>query len=444
MSPYVHLSILTLVISTSHGFNITIPLIHRDSVYSPFYNANETIAERAQRAAQASYARHQYLSSRDDDVRPQTKLVPGMYNNMFFVYFTIGDPPVPQLTLLDTGSDFLWVRCKPCSDCVHSPNDPPIYDPSFSRTNHELPCSYSCDKCTGIKGSFFRKRCQFTMPYVDGSVSEGIYVTDLLTFQTSNYYNFTTTITNVLFGCNMDTTAPGRDLDYRFSGIMGLGLHAPAKLLLGYPSLVNLLGAKFSYCIGRLSDPSYPYNHISFGGKANLIGRSTPIFGGDYFIHIVSMSLGDQTLTDIKPKVFRNMSKGYGIIVDSGTKLTYLAAGVLDVVNREVRMEQLENSATLSDLQGLQVCYKGTVKKEASGFPSLGFHFQDGAQLLVGSVGLFIQLRPDVFCLAINGTGRTEDISIIGMMAQQGYNVGFDVQGNRIYFQSIGCGALSG
>ncbi|CAN1326654.1 Aspartyl protease UND [Linum perenne] len=107
-------------------------------------------------------------------------------------------------------------------------------------------------------------------------------------------------------------------------------------------------------------------------------------------------------------------------------------------------MEQLENSATLSDLQGLQVCYKGTVKKEASGFPSLGFHFQDGAQLLVGSVGLFIQLRPDVFCLAINGTGRTEDISIIGMMAQQGYNVGFDVQGNRIYFQSIGCGALSG
>ncbi|CAN1165710.1 Aspartic proteinase CDR1, partial [Linum perenne] len=375
MSPYVHLSILTLVISTSHGFNITIPLIHRDSVYSPFYNANETIAERAQRAAQASYARHQYLSSRDDDVRPQTKLVPGMYNNMFFVYFTIGDPPVPQLTLLDTGSDFLWVRCKPCSDCVHSPNDPPIYDPSFSRTNHELPCSYSCDKCTG---SFFRKRCQFTMPYVDGSVSEGIYVTDLLTFQTSNYYNFTTTITNVLFGCNMDTTAPGRDLDYRFSGIMGLGLHAPAKLLLGYPSLVNLLGAKFSYCIGRLSDPSYPYNHISFGGKANLIGRSTPIFGGDYFIHIVSMSLGGETLTDIKPKVFRNMSKGYGIIVDSGTKLTYLAAGVLDVVNRE-----------------------------------------DGAQLLVGSVGLFIQLRPDVFCLAINGTGRTEDISIIGMMAQQ-------------------------
>ncbi|KAJ0030044.1 hypothetical protein Pint_14392 [Pistacia integerrima] len=32
-------------------------------------------------------------------------------NQTFYVSFKIGQPPVPQIALMDTGSDFIWIKC---------------------------------------------------------------------------------------------------------------------------------------------------------------------------------------------------------------------------------------------------------------------------------------------------------------------------------------------
>ncbi|CAN1809537.1 Aspartic proteinase CDR1 [Linum perenne] len=283
----------TLIFSTSYGANNTVPLIHRDSVYSPLYNASETISDRAQRVVEASRGRHGYLSLFfSDDVSPQAKLTPGSNNFAFFLNISLGDPPLPQLVLMDTGSDFLWVKCKPCNEeCKHGPGDPEIYDPAKSKTSYELPCLVGCDKCTGSPS-----RCKYTIEYADGRVSEGTYATEKLTLQTSNNRRSKVSVPNILFGCSRYTTFRLRGM--HFSGIMGLGPSRDPKVELGYASLVSDLGNKFSYCTGRLSDRYYPHNQISFGGDSHLMGRSTPFnaFTGNYFVNLVNISLGSKVV----------------------------------------------------------------------------------------------------------------------------------------------------
>ncbi|CAN1328440.1 Probable aspartic protease At2g35615 [Linum perenne] len=453
----------TLIFSTSCGANITVPLIYRDSVYSPLYNASETIADRSQRVVEASRGRHDHLSSLlfSDDVRTQSRLTPGTNSLAYYLNVSIGDPPLPQLVLMDTGSAFLWVKCQPCDEeCSHGPGDPKIYDPTKSRTSYELPCEIGCDTCIGW---FFSKRCKYTIKYVDGRLTEGIYATEQLTFQTSNYYYFTVILRNILFGCSRHTTFRNRDQDNHFSGIIGLGPDTdPSAVHLGYPPLVSDMGSKFSYCTGRLSDRSYPHNQMSFGGKTHLMGLSTPIniATGNYYVRLVNISLGRKVQIDlgnlspvansemlnIDPQVFKTMSKNRGILIDSGAELSFLSPGALDAVTAEVRKLAATRkwkevpTDTGKELEPFEVCFEGSTER-AFGFPWLKYHFEGGAKLSVERIGLFTQIYSDTFCLAII---QTERISIIGMTAQQNHNIGFDIKRKRMYFERIHCGLLPG
>ncbi|CAN1166729.1 Probable aspartic protease At2g35615 [Linum perenne] len=246
MSPYSPLQffifiISTLIFSTSHGLNITIPLIHRDSIYSPLYNATETIEDRAQRVAKAALDRYEYLSSALS-IRPEATLVPGFQSYAFYMYFSIGTPPVPQLVLMDTGSALLWVKCKPCRPCIHGPKDPPIFDPVKSSTIYEAPCEEKCKTCTAWS-PWTNSKCKFTQQYVDGSVSEGIYMKDRLTFETSANGRTSETFESY-FGCSNYQTDKGTDLDKHFSGVIGLGPSKPEGYL-GVLALIWDLGSKF-------------------------------------------------------------------------------------------------------------------------------------------------------------------------------------------------------
>ncbi|CAN1166746.1 Aspartic proteinase CDR1 [Linum perenne] len=445
MSPYVPLAFFLFMISTCHGMNITVPLIYRDSVYSPLYNAYESIADHAQRVIKDSHARHEYLSSHDylsllfsDDVRPQTKLIPGSNILAFFLNISLGDPPLPQLVLMDTGSDFLWVKCKPCNvECKHGPGDPEIYDPAKSKTSYELPCRVGCDACTG-ESDFSSRRCKYTIDYVDGRVSEGTYVTEKLTFQTSNNDKSKVSVPNILFGCSTYTTVRGHKvMDKHFSGIIGLGPVRDPKAELGYPSLVSDLGNKFSYCTGRLSDRYYPYNQISFGDKSHLIGLSTPfnVDTGYYFVNLVNISLGGQAM-DIGSVIMTKMSYIHGVSIDSGSELSFLYNEVFNVLKVEVSKMAESLLVGVPVKFPYELCYKGSVYREARDFPPIGIQFIGEGKLVLDNFGMFKQVEDDKFCLAFL---RTDSISLIGMLAQQGYNIGYDLLGERLYIKDIDC-----
>lgn len=84
---------------------------------------------------------------------------------------------------------------------------------------------------------------------------------------------------------------------------------------------------------------------------------------------------------------------------------------------------------------------------DTGGFPVLTFHFAKGAELALGPKAIFMQKEPHIFCMeiisiqSIAGDGMM-DLSILGVMAQQNYNGGFDINENRLYLQSIDCERL--
>ncbi|CAN1328465.1 Aspartic proteinase CDR1 [Linum perenne] len=415
-------TIFILLAHHTHGFKTTTRLIHRDSIFSPFYNASETIFDRTKRATQSTLLNG-----------IEAGLVTDTTHGILFVNFSIGDPPVPQLAIMDTGSSLTWVKCAPCMPCMPSIT---LFDPANSKTYKPLPCTEDCRRCTEKRWSWSTKKCLFSINYLGGQHVLGVYATDQLTFRTSN--NSTAVIPNVTFGCSSLVAGLGNNQDPRMTGVLGLGVGPKFK------NLISDVGLKFSYCVSTLSDPTYPYNRLSFGDAVDLTGTRTPFFfnNGHYHLHLLNISLNWQVM-NIDFQIFKKMTLRKGVILDTGSTLTSLYTEAFDVVKAEV---QKLASKILEEIpppyKPYELCYIGSVEREAEGFPVLGFHFLDGADLVIDRFGIFIQVKNDIFCLAITRSDRTKGVSIIGVMAQQGYNVGYDLKGSRIYFQDLDCQIL--
>ncbi|PKI78536.1 hypothetical protein CRG98_001094, partial [Punica granatum] len=402
-------------------------LIHRDSVLSPYYNPKDTIADRVERSLEISAARLAYFQAKSSlDVTRDLRfdLIPSF--PMIFVNFSLGDPPVPQLTVMDTGSNLLWVQCVPCKNC--SQTSPLIFDPIKSSTYSKVPCNTSYCKVVpgGRCGS--SDQCVYNQTYYDGPSSKGELAREQLMFRTSD--DGTVAVSNVVFGCGHEN---GKYWDEKFTGVLGLG-----SQLISVPSR---LGSGFSYCIGNLFDQQYAYNKLILGEGAIIEGDSTPvkIIDGLYHITLEGISFGEKML-DIDLGVFSHRTQRIGnSIIDSGTTVTWLVLGAYKALFDEVK-GLLEGVLEIVDRKPLRLCYQGSASRDLVGFPAVTFHFIDGAELSLDTGSLFYQAG-DVFCMAI-APSEFEGLSIIGLMAQQYYNVAYDVAGARVYFQRIECALL--
>ncbi|CAN0897310.1 Aspartic proteinase CDR1 [Linum grandiflorum] len=423
----------------SHSLGLTTRLIHHDSIFSPFYNASETTADRAWRATRSSLARADYLSSRASQSLSSTpvgihvKLVEATSFNAFYVNFSIGYPkPVPQLAIMDTGSDFLWVKCLPCTPC--EPMDGVTYfDPSRSFTYSPAPCTEICKKCVGGRWPWSPRHCMYRIDYTPGYHSEGIYATEELTFRTSD--GKTTYVQDIQFGCGTTLTGP-RWLNESFNGVFGLSIGNPDSLLT-QPSFFNQFHWKFSYSIGDLNDPTYPDHQLAFGDAARLTGIPTVFFFYDsqYHVHLANISFGDKML-DIDVKVFDKISSWrQGVVIDSGITLLHLYTKVYHVVKDEIEKvgsRMFESAPPPSP--PYELCYKGHVDQDPIGFPILKLHFGGDATLAMDVRSIFRQISDDLFCVAIV---ESKSVTYIGIMAQQSHNVGFDLANRYMYLDAI-------
>ncbi|KAM1084312.1 hypothetical protein FF1_022715 [Malus domestica] len=158
------------------------------------------------------------------------------------------------------------------------------------------------------------------------------------------------------------------------------------------------MGSKFSYCIGSIRDPNYPHNKLVLGDGAKIEGTSTPIqvYNELYYLTLESISLAERRL-EIDPEIFKRTESGSGgTVIDSGTTVTFLATGAHVVLRDKV-----------------QKLLDGRLEKvEKPGFPSL-------------------QVSPE-----------GSDLNVVGIMAQQHYNVAYDLAASQVYFQSIDCQLL--
>jgi hypothetical protein len=242
----------------------------------------------------------------------------------------------------------------------------------------------------------------------------------------------TISVRNIAFGCaNNDGGFGGQA-----SGLVGLGS--------SQISLVSQLGSKFSYCFGRVMDPQYIHNQLVIGDGAKVEGLSTPleILGGLYFLTLQSKSVGETNL-NISPNVFQRPPNRLGrVVIDSGTTLTYLPRAAFDPLNVEVRrladglLQGLGGSSTSAP------CYTGVIDRDLIGFPVVTFHFANGVDLDLDMEGLFFQTDPNKFCMAVVPSDVHVDLTLIGVLAQQNYNIAYDLAGKTLSVQRIDCELL--
>ncbi|WCJ42693.1 Eukaryotic aspartyl protease family protein [Euphorbia peplus] len=396
-------------------------LIHRNSIYSPYYNPNETVANSIDRAMKSSATQVSQLYSQANDF--QLNLVRTSLEPLFMVNFSIGLPPVPQLTIMDTGSNLLWVQCAPCKGCSGSQ-----FDPSESLTYASLSCRGAMCLHTPGGNCNWLNQCAYNQTYVKGVSSRGILATEQIMFEDSD--EGTNIVSEVVFGCGYDN---GNYTDGRFTGVLGLGT--------GMTSLVSQMGSKISYCLGNIFDPNYRYNWLVLGDKAEMEGYSTPlgIVNGHYYVTLEGISVGEKRL-DIGHSTSSRRRHSGDVVIDSGTPLTWLADNLYSALSNEIR-NLLDGILTPSWRKSF-LCYRGRVSQDLTGFPAVTFHFRGGADLELQSESLFYQATLGTLCMAVRTYGGN-DFSVIGLMAQQYYNVAYDLSNYELFFQRIDCELLA-
>nr|ABD28633.2 Peptidase aspartic, catalytic [Medicago truncatula] len=180
--------------------------------------------------------------------------------------------------------------------------------------------------------------------------------------------------------------------------------------------------------MGSLTDKDYDYNQLILGEEAYLAGDTTPfqVYNGVNHVTMEGISIGQKSL-DIAPGTFKMKNNGTG----GGLSLTQEVRNLFQRLKfQEVR------------LQGSPwaLCYFGSVSRDLKGFPVVTFYFAGGAVIGLDTLNFFVQAKDDVFCMSVH---PSHDLSVIGLLAQQSYNVGYDKDKGLIYIESIDCQLLS-
>ena len=87
-------------------------------------------------------------------------------------------------------------------------------------------------------------------------------------------------------------------------------------------------------------------------------------------------------------------------------------------------------------------CYTGVIDRDLIGFPVVTFHFANEVDLDLDMEGLFIQTDPNKFCMAVVSSDVHVDSTLIGVLAQQNYNIAYDLAGKTLSIQWIDCELL--
>lgn len=428
---------VSTISSATKPLRIVTKLIHFRSVLSPFYVSNYTMGNYTSWLEERSNTRLAYLKARtgilSTNADAEAELIAEKYGAIFLADISIGSPPVSQYVVMDTGSDLLWVHCSSCIGCDNFDEDRVIFDPNESSTYRRVLCDTTyCLPYPEGGCNWNDETCLFKIGYVSAPSATGNLSSETLTSTTSVVE---TTIPNIVFGCSSVAINEA-------NGILGLSAD---KI-----SLVSQLGSsKFSYCIGDVMDTEYMHNKLVFGGGAVIQGDSTPfeVYDSGYHLKLERISLGDERV-NIDPITFQRDSEGNGgVVIDSGTAYTYLLRSAYDPLMEEVR--RLIDSADLQRFhhpkKPERLCYNGSLFQDLHGFPTLTFHFSGGADLVLENRSMFETVyEGNAFCFTIFISEETSgmDYSLIGLMAQQNFNVGYDLSANTISFQMIDCELL--
>lgn len=415
-----------------HQAGFRVALRHMDS------GKNLTKLERVQHGIKRGKTRLQRLNAMvlaattatEDSSTQQLEAPIHAGNGEYLMELSIGTPPESYPAVLDTGSDLIWTQCKPCSQCYKQPT--PIFDPKKSSTFSKLSCSSNL--CSALPSSTCSSDgCNYVYSYGDYSMTQGVLATETFTFGDDKV-----SIKNIGFGCGEDNEGDGFE---QASGLVGLG-RGPLSLV------SQLKEPKFSYCLTPMGDSKTSL--LLLGSLANtkedsnsltvttplLTNPSQPSF---YYLSLEGISVGDTRLS-IEKSTFEVSDDGSGgVIIDSGTTITYIEENAFDALKKEF-ISQTKLPLDKSGTTGLDVCFTlpsgDTTQVE---IPKLVFHFKGGDLELPAENYMIADSGLGVACLAM---GASNGMSIIGNVQQQNILVNHDLQKGTISFVPTQCDQL--
>ncbi|KAF3338413.1 aspartic proteinase nepenthesin-2 [Carex littledalei] len=338
----------------------------------------------------------------------------------------IGTPSLTFPAIIDTGSDLIWTQCKPCGRCFSQPT--PIFDPSTSSTYKRLPCTAElCKALPYYKCGLNNASCQYQYVYGDGSFTHGNLSSETFTLGSKKF-------NNIAFGCgnlNSDGFAES-------SGLVGLGR---SKY-----SLVSQLKFKaFSYCFASLDKQKqspmlfgslcYLNASVAKGPAQTTPLLKNPIFPFYYYLSLLGITVGTTKL-DIPSSTFALNSNGTGgMLIDSGTSITYLEQTGYDAVKRHFISQMRLPVADGKDI-GFDLCFASR-SKPSFALPKFILHF-DGADLALPENNYFIHdSDTGLFCLTVMGSSG--GMSILGSMQQENFKIIYDTKKSKLSFIPTQC-----
>ncbi|XP_061342831.1 aspartic proteinase nepenthesin-2-like [Gastrolobium bilobum] len=362
----------------------------------------------------------------------------------YFMDVFVGTPPRHFSLILDTGSDLNWIQCVPCIACFEQSG--PYYDPKDSTSFKNI----SCDdpRCQLVSSPDPPKPCKVenqSCPYFywygDSSNTTGDFALETFTVNltTPNGKSEFKRVENVMFGCGHWN----RGLFHGAAGLLGLGRGS-----LSFASqLQSLYGGSFSYCLVERNSNTSVSSKLIFGEDKELLSHpnlnfTSFVVGKEnqvdtfYYVQIKSVMVDDEVLKIPEETWLLSPEGAGGTIIDSGTTLTYFADPAYEII-KESFMKKIKGYSLVEGLHPLKPCYN------VSGFekielPDFGILFADGAVWNFPVENYFIQIEPDVVCLAILGTPRSA-LSIIGNYQQQNFHILYDMKKSRLGYAPMKC-----
>ncbi|XWS75760.1 hypothetical protein CRYUN_Cryun01aG0119800 [Craigia yunnanensis] len=358
----------------------------------------------------------------------------------YFVSFRVGSPPKKFIMIADTGSSLTWMKCNyKCHNCsrdramLHER----IFHANKSRTFKPIPCS--SDICKVDLSQCFslsrcprpRAPCAYDYRYADGTRVVGIFGNDTVKVRLSGGQKIK--VTDVMVGCSETIRGNFHDID----GVMGLGFDQYSFAV----KAAKKFGDKFSYCLVDHLSPSNLVNFLVFGEVTDssvpnmqytelILGIVNPY----YAVNVSGISVNGKML-DVPSNVWDVKGDG-GVIMDSGSSLTYLVKPVFDRVIAAFQAPLSKFKKLNLDL-GPGYCFSDAGFEESL-MPKLAIHFADGAKLVPPVKSYIIDADEGVKCLGFAPTDWPGN-SVIGNIMQQNHLWEYDLLNSKLGFAPSSC-----
>lgn len=360
----------------------------------------------------------------------------------YFVEFSVGTPEQRVLFITDTGSDLIWVPCSLCEACVSQSKNSPSSSSFFPKASSTfIPITCSSQECGFVPPPLDATcnersptNCTYTYVYTDLSQTTGIFAYDTLAMRSSSK-GLTMKIKNVAFGCGTNNAGPSIT---KVGGVMGLG-QGP----ISFPSQVgHMYGNKFSYCFTsffhRNSTSTLVFGDDRAGAKLTSPLQFTPFIPSPivetfYHLQIQEIKLDKEHLS-INSSIFEIDKQGSGgVIIDSGTTLTFFLEPAYDVIFQAFKKKI--HYPLAPPTAGLHLCYNVS-KIDKPRFPRISIIFKGGAIFRPPSRNYFLSPTHEIKCLGFMGSSG---LSVLGNLIQQNYYVEYDRFNNQLGFAKASC-----